>query len=121
MCIRDSLGGYPVHGAPTDTDLAVVGVLETRDHAQSRGFATARRTHKDEKLAGSHVKGEVIDGARRCAFELSRDVPQFDIGHETVGSEVEGKGPSCVLRSSAIVAVDSPLRSGRSRARVSVS
>jgi len=65
------------HIVAVDDDLARGRRLETRQHAQKRGLAAARRAEKGEELAASDCEIDVID-CLDAAWKNLGDVPDLD-------------------------------------------
>ena len=62
-----------------DRDLAARRSFKARDHAESGGFATARRTQEGDEGVVFHDQVEVIDGVE--AAVAFANVLQYDLWH----------------------------------------
>src|SRR5262249_44093316 len=57
-------------------DLAALGKLEPRDHAEQRGLSRPRRAEQCDELSGRDLEADVVE--RLEVAEGLRDVPDFD-------------------------------------------
>ena len=60
-----AIGRHVLDGLALEQDVALVGLLEARDHAQRRRLATSRRPEDREELALRDVEVEMLDGVLR--------------------------------------------------------
>ena len=67
---------HALHVGARDADVALVGLLEAREHPQRRGLAAAARPEEREELAGLHVEVERVDRDRGA--EPLGDVGELD-------------------------------------------
>jgi hypothetical protein len=76
------LGFALVHHLVGNQQIAARNVFEPGDHAQSGGFAAARRADKDDEFAVFNSEVDAMDGPRPAIF-LDQSL-KFDLGHQAV-------------------------------------
>ena len=89
------LGFEPNDTPPVDQDVALIRILEPREHAQRSRLSASRRTEQHQELAIGDVEIEMIDRRPVLGREALRNVVVLDARHlKGLASSRRGHAPS---------------------------